>query len=48
MEKISYLPFCSGKEVIPVLFLKNKPKDFDKRDDVRIVYPADIIALMKK
>ena len=42
--KISYLPFCKGKEVIPVLFLKNKPKDiYENRNDVRIFYPDDII-----
>ena len=49
MVKISYLSFCKGKEVIPVLFLKNKPKDiYGKRNDVRILYPSDIIELMKK
>ena len=47
-EKISLLPFCKGKEVMPVLFLKNKPKDLNNREDVRILYPDDIIELMKK
>ena len=49
MVKISYLPYYEGKEVIPVLFLKNKPKDIHgNRNDVRIFYPTDIIELMKK
>ena len=47
--KLSYLTFCKGKEVIPVLFLKSKPKDiYVNRNDVRIFYPSDIIELMKK
>ena len=47
-EKISYLPYCKGKEIIKVLFLKNKPKDLiDSRTDVRILYPDDIIELMR-
>ena len=47
-EKISCLPFCKGKEVIPVLFLKNKPKDINSSVEIRILYPTDIIELMKK
>ena len=46
--KISYLPFSKGKKVIPVLFLKNKPKDFNDLRDTKILYPDDIIALMKQ
>lgn len=46
-DKISYLPFCKRKEVIPVLFLKHKPKDFEKDSAIRILYPQDIIELMK-
>ena len=46
-EKSKYLPFCRGKEIIPVLFLKNKPKDDICDKDIRILYHADIIKLMK-
>ena len=46
--KISYLPFCKGKDIIPVLFLKNYPKDLDKSRDIKILYPNDVIELMKK
>lgn len=43
-EKANYLPFAHGKEIITVLFLKDKPKD--EKTDVRILYPQDIIDLM--
>lgn len=46
-DKISCLPFCKGKEVIPVLFLKNRPKDLEVNKDFQILYPEDIIDLMK-
>lgn len=44
-EKISYLAFCREKEIIPVLFLKNKPKDFSEVKDLKILYPEDILKL---
>ncbi|MCH5222824.1 MAG: ATP-binding protein [Muribaculaceae bacterium] len=47
-EKINLLPFCKDKNVIPVLFLKNKPKDLNSVQDIRILYPEDIMELMKK
>ncbi|MCH5235579.1 MAG: ATP-binding protein [Muribaculaceae bacterium] len=47
-EKISFLPFCKGKEVIPVLFLKNRPKDYVKTRNFKIFFPNDIIELSKK
>ena len=43
-EKVNYLPFAHGKEIITVLFLKNKPKD--EEADIRILYPQDIIDSM--
>lgn len=44
-EKGEMLPFCRGKNVIPVLFLKHRPKDEDKIGDVNILYPEDVIRL---
>lgn len=35
-----------GKEIIPVLFLKNKPKDFSEVKDLKIFYPEDILKLI--
>lgn len=44
-EKASALPFAKGKTVIPILFLKNRPKDISTATDIRIFYPEDIIRL---
>ncbi len=44
IEKISLLPFAKGKEIIPVLFLKNKPKD--NSENIKILYPQDVIDCM--
>ncbi len=44
MDKISKLPFARNKEIIPVLFLKHRPKD--NADDVRILFPQDVIDKM--
>ncbi|MDE7136310.1 MAG: ATP-binding protein, partial [Muribaculaceae bacterium] len=43
-EKASLAPIAHGKEVITVLFLKNKPKDSDT--DANILYPEDIINMV--
>ena len=43
-EKAMHLPFAHDKEIITVLFLKNKPKD--KETDIRILFPEDIINSM--
>lgn len=45
--KISCLPFCKGKRVLPVLFLKSKPKDESDLTGISILYPEDIISLMQ-
>lgn len=45
-KKISILPFCQGKRCIPVLFLKNKPKDLPESSQINILYPEDIIRLV--
>ncbi len=42
-KKTSLLPFAKNKEVIPVLFLKNKPKDGG--NDLNILYPEDVISM---
>lgn len=47
-KKISYLPFVKHKNLIPVLFLKNRPKDEAICKNVQILYPHDIIELMKQ
>lgn len=44
MEKISHFPLGRGKEVIPVLFLKNTPKD--DAGSMNIQYPQDVINAM--
>ncbi|MCH5227228.1 MAG: ATP-binding protein [Muribaculaceae bacterium] len=46
-EKIFYLPFCRGKEILPVLFLKERPKDYDNYKNIKIFYPKDIIDLLR-
>lgn len=44
MEKVTLLPIAQGKEVVPVLFLKNTPKDVP--ENINILYPQDIINAM--
>lgn len=44
MEKVPRLPLARDKEIIPVLFLKNKPKDETR--DINILYPQDVIDSM--
>jgi hypothetical protein len=41
VDKAALLPFAQGKEIIPVLFLKSKPKDM--LEHVNILYPQDVI-----
>lgn len=43
--KIKKVPFIKNQEVLPVLFLKQKPQEYPK--DVVILTPADIIAALK-
>lgn len=44
MEKVSCLPLARNKEIIPVLFLKSKPKD--EIGNIKILYPQDVIDAM--
>lgn len=44
VEKVSHLPLAYGKEIITVLFLKNKPKD--GVENINIFYPQDVIDAM--
>ena len=44
-NKISLLPFTQDKKIIPVLFLKNRPKDSADLSKCHILYPEDIIKL---
>lgn len=44
-DKASKLPFAKDKEIVPVLFLKNRPKDEADTKDLNILYPEDIIKL---
>lgn len=44
MEKISHLPLARNKEIIPVLFLKNKPKD--DAGNFNILTPQNVIDTM--
>ncbi|MCM1290310.1 MAG: DUF234 domain-containing protein [Prevotella sp.] len=41
VEKANRLPLAKGKESVPILFLKNKPKD--NPNEVTIIYPEDVI-----
>ncbi len=43
-DKASRLPFAGGKEIVPVLFLKNPPRDAADTDSM-ILYPDDIVRL---
>ena len=43
LEKVQYLPFAKEKKIIPVLFLKNSPKD--RTEKINILYPEDIIRM---
>lgn len=45
MEKALAIPFAKDKEIIPVLFLKNHPKDAEQLTDARILYPEDIVRM---
>lgn len=45
LDKAHLLPFAKNKEIIPVLFLKNRPKDLEKSENLKILYPEDIIRL---
>lgn len=42
-DKASKLPYAQNKEIVPVLFLKNRPKD--SASDINILYPDDIIRM---
>lgn len=44
-RKSSLLPWCNGKNIIPVLFLKHRPKDEINCGEIKILYPEDIIKL---
>lgn len=44
-SKIPFIPFTRGKKIIPVLFLKNKPKDLNDVRHIKILYPEDVIKL---
>lgn len=45
IEKAERFPLARGKEIVPVLFLKSKPKD-GERNNMNILYPQDIINAM--
>lgn len=45
LDKISCLPYAKDKEVIPVLFLKNSPKDKEHSSELNILHPDDVIQL---
>lgn len=45
LRKAQSLPFAKDKKIIPVLFLKNRPKDLNNTSGIRILYPEDIIKL---
>lgn len=45
--KISHFTFAQDKTVVPVLFLKSEPKDMDNTKDIKILYPHDIINILK-
>ena len=45
IEKASLLTFARDKEIVPVLFLKNRPKDYPRPESSHILYPDDIIRM---
>lgn len=44
IHKVSHLPMAGGKKIIPVLFLKNRPKD--DTQGINILYPRNVIDAM--
>lgn len=44
-DKSVSLPLAQNKEIIPVLFLKNRPKDLEAASNIKILYPEDVISL---
>lgn len=44
MEKVALLSFAKGKEIVPVLFLKNTPKDMP--ESINILDPQEVINAM--
>ena len=46
ISKGSKLPFAKDKEIVPILFLKNKPTDCADIDKDSIIYPEDVINLV--
>lgn len=45
IEKARALPFAKNMDIIPVLFLKNRPKDLSRATEINILYPEDIIRM---
>ncbi|MDE6417599.1 MAG: ATP-binding protein [Duncaniella sp.] len=45
VEKAAALPFAKDKEIVPVLFLKNRPKDEGLVSGINILYPEDIVRM---
>jgi hypothetical protein len=43
-EKARLLPFARGKTIIPVLFLKHKPEDFQGKS---VFFPEDVLLALK-
>lgn len=41
LEKAKLLPFAEGREIVPVLFLKNKPAE----DIGNVLLPEDVLKL---
>lgn len=50
-RKASLLPFAKNKIIVPVLFLKTKPLDFEESEAIgnggAIMLPEDVVALYK-
>ena len=45
LEKAEKLPFAQNKKIIPVLFLKNAPKD--SAEGINILYPQDVVDALR-
>lgn len=45
MENASLLPFAKDKEIVPVIFLKNRPKDSHIHGNIHLLFPEDIIRM---
>ena len=45
LDKAAALPFARDKEIVSVLFLKERVKDEALSENIRILYPEDVVRM---